>query len=112
MIRKLHWKSTGASLGAPTERWNNRGHGERLGVCFPAQFVASPRRVNPMTAQFRVIVNEVEPAVSFYTEKLGFKVVDQYAGVFAMLEHDGFRLWVSGPKSSAGRPMPDGRVPE
>ena len=31
---------------------------------------------------------------------------------FALVERDGLQLWLSGPQSSAARPMPDGRRPE
>ena len=38
--------------------------------------------------------------------------ISSAAPAFADIARDGLRLLLSGPASSAGRPMPDGRVPE
>ena len=50
--------------------------------------------------------------MSFYVDVLGFELVTRMGPPFAIVERDGLELWLSGPASSAGRPMPDGRVPE
>jgi catechol 2,3-dioxygenase-like lactoylglutathione lyase family enzyme len=60
----------------------------------------------------RYMVDDVEAAVAFYTEKFGFEVRTSAAPAFADVVRGHLRLLLSGPKSSAGRPMPDGRVPE
>ena len=62
-------------------------------------------------AKVRYLVNDVDTAVSFYTQHLGFEL-DFNAGPFAMITRGDLALMISGPKTSAARPMPDGRVPE
>jgi catechol 2,3-dioxygenase-like lactoylglutathione lyase family enzyme len=63
------------------------------------------------TANVRYMVDDVEAAVAFYTTHLGFSVVSNQAPAFADVQRGSLRLLLSGPKSSAGRPMPDGRQP-
>jgi catechol 2,3-dioxygenase-like lactoylglutathione lyase family enzyme len=60
----------------------------------------------------RYMVDEVENAVDFYTTHFGFKVSSNYAPAFADVVRGNLRLLLSGPTSSAGRPMPDGRTPK
>ena len=60
----------------------------------------------------RYMVDDVESAVAFYTTHFGFAVRSSAAPAFADVVRGNLRLLLSGPKSSAGRPMPDGRVPE
>ena len=62
-------------------------------------------------AQVRYIVDDVDAAVAFYTNALGFTLVQQFGPAMAILELDGLRLWVAGPEASACRPMPDGAQP-
>jgi catechol 2,3-dioxygenase-like lactoylglutathione lyase family enzyme len=59
----------------------------------------------------RYIVDDVEAAVAFYTTHLGFKLLSKAAPAFADVALGNLRLLLSGPMSSAGRPMPDGRRP-
>ena len=59
----------------------------------------------------RYMVDDVESAVSFYTTHFGFAVRTNFAPAFADVVRGNLRLLLSGPKSSAGRPMPDGRTP-
>jgi glyoxylase I family protein len=63
-------------------------------------------------AHVRYIVRNVDHAVAFYTEHLGFTVVQQFGPAMAILQREDLRLWVAGPAASASRPMPDGRQPE
>ena len=63
-------------------------------------------------AVVRYIVPDVDEAVGFYTERLGFELVQRFGPAFAIVARDGLSLWLSGPQSSAARPMPDGRIPE
>jgi catechol 2,3-dioxygenase-like lactoylglutathione lyase family enzyme len=60
----------------------------------------------------RYMVDDVEIAVAFYTTHFGFEPLSNYAPAFADVVRGHLRLLLSGPTSSAGRPMPDGRVPE
>ena len=59
----------------------------------------------------RYMVDDVEEAVDFYTTHFGFEVRSSAAPAFADVVRGNLRLLLSGPKSSAGRPMPDGRTP-
>lgn len=60
----------------------------------------------------RYVVDDVENAVAFYTTHLGFTLRSSAAPAFADVVRGSLRLLLSGPASSAGRPMPDGRRPE
>ncbi len=60
----------------------------------------------------RYMVRDTDEAVSFYVDRLGFEPVTRMGPAFAIVERDGLELWLSGPQSSAARPMPDGRAPE
>jgi predicted enzyme related to lactoylglutathione lyase len=59
----------------------------------------------------RYMVDDVESAVDFYTTQFGFTVRTSAAPAFADVVRGNLRLLLSGPKSSAGRPMPDGQTP-
>jgi len=59
----------------------------------------------------RYLVDDVAEAVDFYTSNLGFTIRNDYAPAFADLVRGHLRLLLSGPTSSAGRPMADGAVP-
>jgi catechol 2,3-dioxygenase-like lactoylglutathione lyase family enzyme len=60
----------------------------------------------------RYMVDDVEVAVDFYTAHFGFTLRSSAAPAFADVVRGNLRLLLSGPTSSAGRPMPDGRTPE
>ena len=62
-------------------------------------------------ASIRYMVHDVDIAVNFYTEQLGFTLTQRMGPAFAMVSKDGLTLWLSGPQTSAARPMPDGRQP-
>ena len=66
------------------------------------------------TVQVRYIVNDVDSAITFYCQHLGFKEVMHPAPAFAMLTRGDLRLVLSAPNPSAGggQPMPDGRKQE
>ncbi|GAA2102243.1 VOC family protein [Actinomadura alba] len=59
----------------------------------------------------RYMVDGVQAAVDFYTTHLGFQLRSSAAPAFADITRGGLRLLLSGPGSSAGRPMPDGVTP-
>jgi catechol 2,3-dioxygenase-like lactoylglutathione lyase family enzyme len=63
-------------------------------------------------AAIRYLVHNVDSAVAFYREHLGFKLEQQFGAAIAIMQHDDFKLWLAGPGASASRPMPDGRKPE
>ena len=63
-------------------------------------------------ATVRYMVKDVPGSVAFYTEALGFKVVQQFGPAMAIVGRDDLTLWLAGPPSSAARAMPDGRTPE
>ena len=60
----------------------------------------------------RYMVDDVESAVAFYTAHFGFQLRSSAAPAFADVVRGHLRLLLSGPASSAGRPMPDGRTPQ
>ena len=59
----------------------------------------------------RYMVDDVDASIDFYTRHLGFSVRTSFAPAFADVTRGNLRLLLSGPRSSAGRPMPDGRQP-
>jgi len=67
--------------------------------------------VSEETVNVRYMVDDVEAAVEFYTKHFGFNLGTNAAPAFADVFRGNLRLLLSGPKSSAGRPMPDGREP-
>lgn len=62
-------------------------------------------------ATVRYLVGDVDRAVAFYTERLGFRLEQQMGPAFARIRRDDLTLWLAGPASSAARPMPDGTQP-
>jgi catechol 2,3-dioxygenase-like lactoylglutathione lyase family enzyme len=60
----------------------------------------------------RYMVHNVEESIDFYTRHLGFALRYSAAPAFADVVRGRLRLLLAGPKSSAGRAMPDGRTPE
>ena len=59
----------------------------------------------------RYMVDDVQASIDFYTEHLGFEVRTSAAPAFADVTRGKLRLLLSGPTSSAGRPMSDGTRP-
>ncbi len=66
------------------------------------------------TVQVRYIVHDVDAAIGFYTEQLGFTLDMHPAPPFAMLSRGDLRLVLSAPNpmGGGGQAMPDGRKPE
>lgn len=58
----------------------------------------------------RILVNEVESSVEFYTKHFGFTVLHAFPA-FADVQRGHLRLLLSGPHSSAAKPMSDGVQP-
>jgi catechol 2,3-dioxygenase-like lactoylglutathione lyase family enzyme len=67
--------------------------------------------VHEDTVNVRYMVDDVAAAIDFYTRHFGFTVQSNHAPAFADVVRGNLRLLLSGPGSSAGRPMPDGRRP-
>ena len=63
-------------------------------------------------ATIRYLVHDVDEAIGFYVERLGFTLVQRMGTAFAIVGRDDLFLWLSGPRTSAAIPMPDGRNPE
>ena len=66
------------------------------------------------TVQVRYIVEDIDAAIAFYCQKLGFTEVMHPAPAFAMLARGDLRLVLSAPTPAGGggQPMPDGRKQE
>ncbi len=64
------------------------------------------------TVNVRYMVGDVQAAVDWYVGHFGFSEQMNAAPAFASVARGPLRLLLSGAKSSAGRPMPDGRQPE
>ena len=59
----------------------------------------------------RYMVDDIDAAIDFYTRHLGFTLRMRAPPAFADVLRGKLRLLLSGPASSAGRPMPDGTKP-
>ena len=66
---------------------------------------------NEEVVNVRYMVDDVDAAIEFYSKLLGFEILTSAAPAFADVKRGNLRLLLSGPASSAGRPMPDGRTP-
>ena len=66
------------------------------------------------TVSVRYIVEDLDAAIGFYRDDLGFEVVMHPAPTFAMLARGDLRLLLSVPsgQGGGGQAMPDGRRPE
>jgi catechol 2,3-dioxygenase-like lactoylglutathione lyase family enzyme len=65
-------------------------------------------------ASVRYLVKDVDQAVEFYVDQLGFEVVFDAAPDFVMVSRGPLRLMLNvvGGSGGASQPMPDGSVPE
>src|SRR5690606_19651106 len=63
------------------------------------------------TVSVRYMVHDVDKALAWYTTYLGFTVISAHPPAFADVRRGSLRLLLSGPTSSAGRPMSDGACP-
>jgi len=61
-------------------------------------------------AILRYLVDDVDAALPFYLA-LGFVVAERWGPPFAMITRGDLALWISGPGTSAAKPLPDGSVP-
>ena len=56
-------------------------------------------------ASVRYLVADVDRSVAFYRDQLGFELNEQMGAAFARVSRGDLSLWLSGPTSSAARPM-------
>ncbi|MBK5223295.1 MAG: VOC family protein [Acidimicrobiia bacterium] len=63
--------------------------------------------VDDETVNVRILVDDVESSVDFYTRHFGFAVLTAFPA-FADIQRGHLRLLLSGPRSSAAVPMADG----
>jgi catechol 2,3-dioxygenase-like lactoylglutathione lyase family enzyme len=75
--------------------------------------VRNSEEVLVATVSIRYIVNDVDEAIAFYTQHLGFTEVMHPAPTFAMLSKGDLRFTLSAPggPGGGGQAMPDGTVP-
>lgn len=62
-------------------------------------------------ATIRYLVSDVDAAIAFYST-LGFVLADRWGPPFAVMKMGDLTLWVSGPGTSASKPLPDGSRPQ
>ena len=62
-------------------------------------------------AAIRYLVDDVDASVTFYTQLLGFELIEQFGRAMAITRRGDLTLWLAGPAASASKPMPDGRKP-
>ena len=67
---------------------------------------------NDDTVNVRYMVDDVDDSIAFYSKLLDFEILTNASPAFADVKRGNLRLLLSGPASSAGRPMPDGARPE
>jgi catechol 2,3-dioxygenase-like lactoylglutathione lyase family enzyme len=63
------------------------------------------------TVYVRYMIDDVGVATDFYVTHLGFELIWSAGAAFAEIARGNLHLLLSGPASSAARPMPDGRQP-
>ena len=67
--------------------------------------------IDDTVVNVRYMVADVQAALDTYTTQLGFTMRTAHLPAFADVTRGNLRLLLSGPASSARRPMPDGRRP-
>jgi len=73
---------------------------------------SAPFSPDVTAAVVRYQIEDVERAVAFYTQHLGFTLAMSAGPAFATVSRGDLNLLLSGPGSSGRRPMPDGRAQE
>src|SRR5262245_51213933 len=73
----------------------------------PRPFVAETS-----TAVVRYQVHDVDRAIAFYTQRLGFQLANKFGPVLAIVKRGDLHLLLSGPEASGSRPLPDGQRQE
>lgn len=78
----------------------------------PNSTTAALFKADLTTAVVRYHVLDIDRAIAFYTERLGFQLVQRAGPVFATVARGQLHLLLGGPGSSGSRPLPDGRRQE
>ena len=99
-VRHLVTLVTALSLGGCMAH-----HEPRPTVAHPTPAERSPSAM--VTVRYQAA--DLDRAIAFYTEHLGFELDQRAGSAFAAVSRGGLRLLLSGPGSSGSRPMPDGR---
>jgi glyoxylase I family protein len=73
---------------------------------------SAPFSADTKAAVVRYQVQDVDRAIAFYTQHLGFQLTQRSGEVFATVSRGDLHLLLSGPDSSGSRPMRDGRRQE
>ncbi|WP_433118149.1 VOC family protein [Micromonospora sp. CA-246542] len=68
--------------------------------------------IDDSTVSVRYLVDDVAAAIDFYTVHLGFTSASAFLPAIADVRRGNLRLLLSGPASSAGRALSDGRRPQ
>ena len=120
---QVHWSIPDPSLEAATDELTYprvRTHRRRTGTAHRlsvstcstvTRTTGEPDMSNDELVSVRYLVNDVAESVTFYTEHLDFEILNNFAPAFADVKRGNLRLLLSGPTSSAGRPMDDGTTP-
>ena len=66
---------------------------------------------SPSMVNVRYMIDDVDAAIAFYTNHLGFTLEQSFAPAFASVSRGNLRLLLSGEKSSGRVPMKDGTKP-
>jgi catechol 2,3-dioxygenase-like lactoylglutathione lyase family enzyme len=73
-------------------------------------FLVSSSKEN-FVATIRYLVKDVDAALPFYAA-LGFELADRWGPPFAAIKRGDLSVWLSGPGTSAAKPLSDGSVPQ
>jgi len=73
---------------------------------------SAPFSADTKAAIVRYQVLDVDRAIAFYTERLGFRLDQRPGPIIAMISRGDLHLLLSGPGASGSRAMPDGRRQE
>ena len=68
-----------------------------------------PATPDTTSATVRYQITNIDRAIGFYTERLGFALDMRAGDAFASVSRGALRLVLGGPGSSGSRPMPDGK---
>lgn len=103
-----------AALAVVLGGCSNTGNATSQGANTAPGVTQAQKEPNMSTVRVRYMVNELDPAVTFYTSLLGFQVKQESKPNFAMLSRGNLELVLSTPYGPGGaaKPMPDGRKAE
>jgi catechol 2,3-dioxygenase-like lactoylglutathione lyase family enzyme len=106
MLERAMWSACVSTLAGCMATQGGSAMTETRGV------QSSPFSPDPGAAVVRYQVRDVDRAVTFYIQNLGFRLRQRSGTVFATVSRGDLHLLLSGPGSSGSRPMPDGRRQE